>query len=834
MKVDLSKAGFKRFFLYHAEKLILGLAIVLTGVFFWLGYSVKPFSEKTPSQLNNLADDAGRYIVNATSWDEVKEHENRQADMKIVEKIQRGDQAIDITQIPFGVWSIRAKTLDLRKDPELLAPKDLVAFHFRSPMILESSGRLADNLSRLPLASTGRSGDGGGGGGLGGVGLGGLGGGGARGAGGRDGGLGLGDLDGGDISGGRAGDRGGDRGGAPMGGDDSSRSTPRSDSDSGEIGFAMNGMHEKFFPGIRPGHFSMSNNLEQVSIFDTVVVTGLIEIQKQFESFQSSFSDSIGYFPSRDKVDYKFLQVERRKVNPNVDPQPWEDISDQIQAWKEAIPNRLIGMPQAEYRSAPEVIDESAYDPVLTSPIPGLTSVDYRSLFTHPKVGLRVFDPLPAAEKPSVLRSGDDLFAREDASQSDAKVSEIVRAGSDLSRFFKTLEARKPKKEYKIVRFFDLSPKKTGETYEYRVRAWLFDPNHNPPEEETPASDAGRGMGGRAGGGGGRAGGLGGLGLDGGGMTPGGGGRGRGAGGRSGEAGGVGSEDGGEGRGMGAAGGRGPGGAADRGGAGAAGGQGDPADGDDGADNYVEIPITPQMKHPDVRARLAAARKEEDPQDKTKFRYFIEENGYDQPIEIPANRLELRTARPTPWSEPVQVVIKSQPADAIAGSIEYGGRALKIGAFDLFESEPVAETIVSVWNRIYRTFLPARKMAYRGELLDVNASAHILDPISWEVRLLDNAPVVTDAVLVDMIGGSELATPSTELMRYHVAREMLVLGRDGSFSVANDMEQRTKYKLSLFLEDESNEVGRRRRTPAPRSSTTPDRGGAGRGGDLDF
>jgi hypothetical protein len=825
MKLDLSKAGLKRFFLYHAEKLILGLAIALMGVFFWLGYSVKPFSEKTPSQLNTLADEAGRYIVNPSSWEEVRQHENRQGDLKIVEKIERGDRAIDITQIPFGIWSIRAKTLDLRKDPELLPPKDLVAVHFRAPMIIESPSRLADNLSRLPLASAGRpaNGAGGGGAGLGGVGVGG-GAAGGRGAGGRDGGLGLGDLDGGDIAGGR----GSDRGGAVGGGEDPPRGSGRSDSDAPEVGVAMNGMHEKFFPGVRPGHFSMSNNLEQISIFDAVVVTGLIEVQKQFESFQSSFADSIGYFPSRDKIDYKFLQVERRRVVPNEDPQAWEDISSQIQAWKEAIPNRLIGMPRAEYRSAPEVVIEEAYDPVLTSPIPALTMVDYRAMFTHPKIGQRIFDPLPKPEKNTGPRSGDDLFAREEAKPDDQKSTEIVRAGSDLSRYFKTVESRKPKKEYKLVRFFDLASKKPGETYEYRVRAWLFDPNHDPPEEET-AADPGRG-GGRAGGG--RSGGLGGIGVDGGGMTPGGRGGGRG-GDRAGAAGGTGSEEGGDGRNQGIAGGRGGAGAG-RGGAGVGGGQSDPNDPDEGDENYVEIPITPQMKHPDVRARLAAARKEEDPQDKTKFRYFIEENGYAEPIEIPAVNLELRTARPTPWSETVQVTIQSQPANAIAGSIDYGARPLKIGNFDLFEAEPVAETVVSVWNRVYRTFLPAKKMAYRGELLDMNTTAHVLDPISWEVRMLENAPLVSEAVLVDMMGGLELPTPSTELMRYHVAREMLVLGPDGRFSIANDMDQRTQYRMSLFLEDESNEIGRRRRAPTPRASTAPDRPGGGRGGEAGF
>ncbi|MFM7563661.1 MAG: hypothetical protein ACKO81_11565, partial [Planctomycetota bacterium] len=57
-KLDLSKEGLSRFWLHHAEKLVLGISAILLGVFGWLGFSTPRYSDKTPKQVVDLASQA--------------------------------------------------------------------------------------------------------------------------------------------------------------------------------------------------------------------------------------------------------------------------------------------------------------------------------------------------------------------------------------------------------------------------------------------------------------------------------------------------------------------------------------------------------------------------------------------------------------------------------------------------------------------------------------------------------------------------------------------------------------------------------------------------------
>ena len=69
---DFSKAAMQKFFLYHTEKLILVVAIISMAAFFWIGFGIKPYSDKTPDELVKMAKDAERYIESASSWDDIK------------------------------------------------------------------------------------------------------------------------------------------------------------------------------------------------------------------------------------------------------------------------------------------------------------------------------------------------------------------------------------------------------------------------------------------------------------------------------------------------------------------------------------------------------------------------------------------------------------------------------------------------------------------------------------------------------------------------------------------------------------------------------------------
>jgi hypothetical protein len=233
------------------------------------------------------------------------------------------------------------------------------------------------------------------------------------------------------------------------------------------------------------------------------------------------------------------------------------------------------------------------------------------------------------------------------------------------------------------------------------------------------------------------------------------------------------------------------------------------------------------MKQPEVRARLASAEEKPDPKDREKITYFIQEPGYDGLIQIPAGKEFLRFCRPTPWSEPVKVEVKAQPrGEVLAGKIETS-RSIRVGTTEIPESEPAIEVVVAPWDRVLKAMLPGRKKTFRGEALDFAATAHVLNPVNWLVHRVENAPILSRSVLVDMMGGTELALPRDEVMKHHTASEMLVMQPDGTLRVNDDLSDRTKYKQAMLQPDDVNEFGTARRAEP---DTTRPRAGSGRFG----
>ncbi len=801
MKSSSGQKGMKRFFLYHAEKLILGTSLALMGVFFWLGYRDQPYRDKTPSDLVRLANEADQYIGSQENWDKIRELPARQPEEGLVDRISTGNQTVSSDKYVFGPWSIRVKTLAQRKDPVLLSPQNMVASHFVAPMIISprnvsSNAAINDRLASFPMATDSEAPRGGAaaGGGLGGEG-------------GRSGGLGEGagtSMDGGSSMDGDGGGRGGASG--------TGRSGSGADRDRGkeppvDAGTKVLVIHEKTLPGVRPIFWNLSNSSEEVMVADVVAITGLVDFEQQNSGYLENFLDAVGYYPKRDRPTYKYLEVQRARVVEGQEPQ-WEDISGQVEVYHKAIPNALKRISSAEYPTAPEFIEEGVYDPVLTRAIPAFTQFDYRKFLGHTNVDTRKFDPLPKKKEEKTLF---DITSATTSPEEVETTQVPLRMGSDSSRFEKMLTGKDNKSRYRLVRFFDISradskdAKKPGEVYQYRVRAWASDPNSQ-PESTSSVSGGGGGTGGPTGGraaGGGSRGGMssGGVGAD--------------AGGGSATSSSGGSSTANE---------SGRGGSA-RGGS----GSGSETGGDENdEDRYKEVPITPQMTHPDVRSRLAAAKEEPDAKDKKKIRYFVKEAGYDDLIQVPEGKDELRFCRPTPWSETVTIEIKSQPmGDIIAGKIETP-KPIQIGTAEIPEGEAVANLVVAPWSTTLNAQLPALKKAYRGEALDFSATIHALNPLSWAVHRVKNAPVLSRSVFVDMMGGKEVEP------RYHVASEMLVLNPDGSFRITNDLDDRTQYKQKLLEPDDSNEIGTAKVRPdtdnrsGGRPGGNPSRGGGGR------
>ena len=213
--------------------------------------------------------------------------------------------------------------------------------------------------------------------------------------------------------------------------------------------------------------------------------------------------------------------------------------------------------------------------------------------------------------------------------------------------------------------------------------------------------------------------------------------------------------------------------------------------------------------------------------------YYVSEfqktaDGAEELVEIPVPKMrpDLRFSRPTEWSDPVDVSIKTQPDPVLAGKIRLP-RTIKIGNKQLADGEPVTEVVPSVWSKKYNAALPARKQAFRADALDFSADIHVLNPVTWQVHVMEDAPIISHAVVVDMLGGEELPLSRNELMRHHLPSEMLIMNADGTFMVANEMNDKAKYKQALLEEDDTVEVGGQKAERQRRKETEAMRGGMG-------
>lgn len=895
IKPDFSKAAMQKFFLLHTEKLILGVSVILLGLFFWMGFQVKPFDKKTPDQLSKIADDADRHILESTSWEKIKGF--REGDDQVLGKIVSAEASVKPEEflIETMVGTVAA-TKDPRTDPIILPVIEPTISVLTSPVLLSVNTQAADPILEFAPAPADES-AGGRGGGLG-PGLGGLGGG-----------PGLGGLTGGgpedgdeepDDSGdepggvgglGGRGGLGGGRGG--LGGGGLGGGAPKADKDLPKaedlgVGTQMQVVHADTAAALRPVSHGIPAVATRSILRNVVVVTGLVDYKTMWNSYDKSFTSSIGYYPDRDKPVFRFLQVERMVVGKDGKEGEWVDWSNSVSYNVPRMYPVMHQLPNARFQSAPDVCAPENYDPVITGPIPAVVMVDYRPHVLHPKLADNkrafpeykpvemddefdpdsIFDPSDNDSNPPAGGLGRGGLGRgglggqglggpglggggpglggvgpppgglgtpglgggpgaggigrgssgPTGGTGNAE-AEQTRMGNDFTDYFKAMEAKKPTSDYKLVRFFDLQADE-GVTYRYRIRVWMADPNNEDPSAAS-------------------VGGLGGLGSRGG--RPGGGG-----GGISGAGpGGVGPGVGGLGPGLD---GLGPGSEAENDG-------GDDEEEDEKV--YEKIAISSKMLHPSVRKRINRTKEIEDPKDSDKKSYLVyevrsqDENGepvYEE-VAVPKGFEGLRFARPSAWSDPVEVTIETTLGRVAAGKV-ISPKTVRFdvgGQTKLFPgTEPEAEVAASVWSEKLGTAVTSKQSVYRGDALNFYAPSFVLHPVTWRVYIANNdsrgaegpakylVPVETGSVVVDAMGGDELDLPSKEKMRHHMASEMLVMDDKGNVSVRNDLDDRTTYRNLLFLPDESQKIGgeKARRKAKREEDDRNNRGGLGGPGGL--
>jgi len=215
--------------------------------------------------------------------------------------------------------------------------------------------------------------------------------------------------------------------------------------------------------------------------------------------------------------------------------------------------------------------------------------------------------------------------------------------------------------------------------------------------------------------------------------------------------------------------------------------------------SYENVSILDTWKDPAVRIRL-----QQPPADMPKIQDWDDDDKPD---------FELTYARPTKWFElPNPVNIPSDNGSEVyAGTIEQRQIRIRDENADIaiHDGDPSAELVTAVWSDKYQTRISAHRAVKKGDFLNfvLDKAIHVIHPIDWTIRQLKEYKVDANAVVVDIIGGEKLPL-SKSILEYTVPGELLVMNvKDGTFVVLNVLDDRTNYRHSMLMEDESSEIG---------------------------
>ena len=214
----------------------------------------------------------------------------------------------------------------------------------------------------------------------------------------------------------------------------------------------------------------------ELKTIDAVVGLGIIDHQQQLTNYIENFQYQRGYDTVRDVPEYSLIEVQRKTENTD-----WRSITAHVYTI-----SRFLA------EEAKELGSEDYILPNVALPIPPMLGIDYRQFSMLDEIPTReVFEDVRAQQKQSreednASNSDEDPFGNSGQSGSDSKGSDTkgsdTKSGSDTKT---DPESKMMKKDgddsvipTRLVRFYDLQEKQPGETYYYRIRLWVKDPNN--------------------------------------------------------------------------------------------------------------------------------------------------------------------------------------------------------------------------------------------------------------------------------------------------------------------------------------------------------------------
>ncbi|MCO8121555.1 hypothetical protein NHH03_07395 [Stieleria sp. TO1_6] len=155
------------------------------------------------------------------------------------------------------------------------------------------------------------------------------------------------------------------------------------------------------------------------------------------------------------------------------------------------------------------------------------------------------------------------------------------------------------------------------------------------------------------------------------------------------------------------------------------------------------------------------------------------------------------------WSEVSQPVSLPELDRVFVGDVKSEkARRTRIGSRELvIESEPpVAEVVTSSFDPSLGVFVPAMMQATEGTVLSKKVEvAEVVDPITLEVKKLENAKIDSSATVVDIEGGLPMAITDDETITE--PGMFLIMNSDGSLSVHGSVDEQRQFRIKSFAEE---------------------------------